>query len=125
MPDALGWVAEKHLGWRPERARLLTAGMNVAVLLLLLGAIGLFLEWRLVAFEEKGCVAFCNCTGRWMNRTYALDEGGEWFLVEDEVDMDAVDDLVEKLEACKDGWDGCAVDLFWHKNAFAKRRCPT
>ena len=51
MPDALGWVAEKHLGWRPERARLLTAGMNVAVLLLLLGAIGLFLEWRLGKFE--------------------------------------------------------------------------
>ena len=111
MPDALGWVAEKHLGWSPERARLLTAGMNVVVLLLLLCAIGLFLEWRLGKFEELGCVAFCNCTGQWMNRTYALDADGEWFEVEQDVDMNAVEDLVDKLEACKERWRACNATL--------------
>ena len=60
-----------------------------------------------------------------MDKTYSLDADGEWFLIEDEVDMDAVDDLVEKLGYCKEGWNYCASEVLKYKTALIKGGCPT
>lgn len=79
MPEApeklaFEFAATTYLGWTPERAKLASAILQVLVLLLLIAAIGIFLEWRLIAFEQHGCSAYCNCTLRMQgfNYTYVL-----------------------------------------------------
>jgi len=97
---ALEWGLVNYLGQPPQTAKAISFFAHVFVVLLLVFAVGVFLEWRLVAFEELGCPAYCNCTAQWYNREFYLGADGEWVVVEEDVDgLDTLIDRIEELEA--------------------------
>ena len=56
----------------PERARLVAAAFQIASFIAVVVGLVMFAEWRFIAFEERGCRAFCNCTLRMANMTYVI-----------------------------------------------------
>ena len=59
-------------GWKKKNAMLVAAFLQVTAIILLFVAIGIFLEWRLVQWENLGCKAYCDCVARMGNITYSL-----------------------------------------------------
>lgn len=65
-------VVLMHFGLGFNAAMAVAAFFQIAAILLLLFAVAMFAEWRLVQWEQLGCSAYCNCSARLANMTYSL-----------------------------------------------------
>ena len=106
--SALEWFMVTQLNQPRDRAKMIGAAMQIFVMVMLLFAIGVFLEWRLITFESLGCPAYCNCTERLYGGAYSLGDNNPnenvGCIAEDDP---IIDMMVDRLEECDDGWDKC------------------
>jgi hypothetical protein len=108
--SALEWLLVDKLGQPPDFGKAATLVMQVVVVLTLLLAIGVFVDWKL-KFDELGCKSYCNCTARMVagGQQYSIEPDGTWVPLGEE--LDGYDVLVDRLESCEEKLSRCESAL--------------